>query len=316
MKRYLLTILAMLGVGISLFAQRGNIKDEARFLTDKMSYELSLNSSQYIDVYEINYDFIYSYQSLLSGMNSGSSRAITLYEDLLAQRNNNLMFVLTSSQWNRYTGIGYFYTPLYRNSSRWSLSVYLTYTNRNYYYYNPPRSYYSYRGYQYDRRHNYYYRDRYRDSYYHNHGRRPVAKPLRPNRRDDYYNRGNYNNNRERTVRENRRYESNSNHHRDKNSYNRGNQGNKRNPSNLPNNGRKENGRQKPNNTNRKESSRVDNQRRSHSTTTNTRRNSTTNSGINSRGSEQRKSSRDNNNRTNRTTRNIVSEAFGPVKRV
>ena len=36
------------------------IRKETRFLTDKMAYELNLSTGQYNDVYEINYDFIYS----------------------------------------------------------------------------------------------------------------------------------------------------------------------------------------------------------------------------------------------------------------
>ena len=34
------------------------MRQNARFLTDKMTYELGLSMMQYDDVYEVNYDFI------------------------------------------------------------------------------------------------------------------------------------------------------------------------------------------------------------------------------------------------------------------
>lgn len=41
------------------------VRKETRFLTDKMAYELDLNNPQYNDVYEINYDFIYSLRNIM-----------------------------------------------------------------------------------------------------------------------------------------------------------------------------------------------------------------------------------------------------------
>ena len=42
----------------------GKIRRDARFLTDKMAYELGLSTRQYNDAYEINYDFIYSVRNV------------------------------------------------------------------------------------------------------------------------------------------------------------------------------------------------------------------------------------------------------------
>ena len=36
----------------------GDFRVNARFLTDRMAFELHLNSNQYNDLYEINYDFL------------------------------------------------------------------------------------------------------------------------------------------------------------------------------------------------------------------------------------------------------------------
>jgi Tfp pilus assembly protein PilV len=57
MKR-LMMILLTLGLTLNIFAaSESSIRSRALFLTDKMAYELRLNSSQISDVYEINYDF-------------------------------------------------------------------------------------------------------------------------------------------------------------------------------------------------------------------------------------------------------------------
>lgn len=167
MKRILIMILVVVGVGATLSAQRYDIREEARFLTDKMAYELNLDQTQYIDVFEINFDFISSYQPLLRGMNYGSSSAIRSYNNLLAYRDANLRYVLSPYQYNRYTGRDYFYRPLYRRSNVWSLSIYVHYNNRRHYYYNAPHNYHSYHGnYRYGSGHRYHYRNKY-DKHHH-----------------------------------------------------------------------------------------------------------------------------------------------------
>lgn len=49
------------------------VRKETRFLTDKMAYELDLNNPQYNDVYEINYDFIYSLRNIMDYVVRGDS---------------------------------------------------------------------------------------------------------------------------------------------------------------------------------------------------------------------------------------------------
>ena len=53
-------VILMLAVSIpSMGAMSiGKMRENARFLTDKMAYELDLSPLQYDDVYEVNYDFI------------------------------------------------------------------------------------------------------------------------------------------------------------------------------------------------------------------------------------------------------------------
>ena len=50
----------------------GDIRVNARFLTDRMAFELNLNQSQYNDLFEINFDF-------LSGVDPYLSEAQQLY---------------------------------------------------------------------------------------------------------------------------------------------------------------------------------------------------------------------------------------------
>ena len=60
MKRTLSILVAAVMGTVVCYAAMSNsrVRKETRFLTDKMAYELNLNTEQYNDVYEINYDFI------------------------------------------------------------------------------------------------------------------------------------------------------------------------------------------------------------------------------------------------------------------
>ena len=62
MKRILFILLATLSTAVCSAGtdamSNSKVRKETRFLTDKMAYELNLNTEQYNDVYEINYDFI------------------------------------------------------------------------------------------------------------------------------------------------------------------------------------------------------------------------------------------------------------------
>ena len=69
MKRIILILFAI-GItamsSVSMAAMSNSrVRKETRFLTDKMAYELNLNTAQYNDVYEINFDFIYSIRYLM-----------------------------------------------------------------------------------------------------------------------------------------------------------------------------------------------------------------------------------------------------------
>ena len=77
--RYYIAMITLLFFSINSYAYGYGAREEARFLTDKMSYELGLNSRQYIDVYEINYDFIAASEQLKYEIMRGSSSAMNNY---------------------------------------------------------------------------------------------------------------------------------------------------------------------------------------------------------------------------------------------
>ena len=111
MKRILIFFL-VIGItaisSVSMAAMSNSrIRKETRFLTDKMAYELNLSTGQYNDVYEINYDFIYSIRYLMDDVIRGEEWALDKYYRTLDIRNDDLRWVLTASQYRRFIGVDY-----------------------------------------------------------------------------------------------------------------------------------------------------------------------------------------------------------------
>ena len=172
MKRIILILFAI-GItamsGVSMAAMSNSrVRKETRFLTDKMAYELNLNTAQYNDVYEINFDFIYSIRYLMDDVIRGYEWALDDYYNYLDVRNDDLRWVLSDAQYRRFLQADYFYRPIYASGGGWNFRVYITYTNRNYFYFPKPYHYRSYSGGHYRTHfHNVsYYRGRYNHSYY------------------------------------------------------------------------------------------------------------------------------------------------------
>ena len=137
MKRMMMTLVLMVTIVASAAAMSfSKARKEALFLSDKMAYELNLSLSQYEAVYEINLDY-------LLGLDS--------YADVdgvfWLRRNADLRYVLTPWQWERYTQIVDFYRPMmWISGHHFSLSLRSRYTNKNFFYYERPSIYGSYRG--------------------------------------------------------------------------------------------------------------------------------------------------------------------------
>lgn len=149
MKKMLFILLATLNTALcsaSMDANLSTIRKETRFLTDKMAYELNLTLDQYNDVYEINYDFIYNARNVMDHVLYGYQWALDYYYDYLDMRNDDLRWVLSYSQYNRFLRTEYFYRPIYTSGSRWSFRIYTRYTNHSHYYFPRPYHYRSYVG--------------------------------------------------------------------------------------------------------------------------------------------------------------------------
>ena len=97
MKRILFILLATLSTAVCSAGtnamSNSKVRKETRFLTDKMAYELNLNTEQYNDVYEINYDFISGIRYLMDDVLYGNEWALNRYYDYLDVRNAGRVFL-------------------------------------------------------------------------------------------------------------------------------------------------------------------------------------------------------------------------------
>lgn len=192
MKRLIILLFA---IGITAMSSmsmaamsNSRVRKETRFLTDKMAYELNLNTQQYNDVYEINFDFIYSIRYLMDDVIRGYEWALDDYYNYLDVRNDDLRWVLSDSQYRRFLGLDYFYRPIYANTGGWNFRVYITYTNHNHFYFPKPPHYRSYSGGHYRTHfHNVsYYRGRYNHSHYRGNYSVRNDRVYHTNRRSDF----------------------------------------------------------------------------------------------------------------------------------
>lgn len=124
----------------------GDFRVNARFLTDRMAFELHLNSNQYNDLYEINYDFLCNIGPYVSGIAVADTRAMDAYYRYLDERNDDLRWVLSQAEYVRFIDIEYFFRPIYAINNVCYLRVYKIYPNRTHFYFGPPRHYLTYRG--------------------------------------------------------------------------------------------------------------------------------------------------------------------------
>lgn len=164
--------------GATTTVSTSNIRTNARFLSDRMAYELGLSERQYSDVYEVNYDFIYNISRIMPDVLAGYSDAIDMYYTFLDYRNADIACILTHAQFLKYEARECFYRPVYTSNSRWIFRVYTVYTNRTHYYYNRPLVYLSYCG-AHSRQH-------YSHGYYNSYSNHNSYVPIR--RRENTYN--------------------------------------------------------------------------------------------------------------------------------
>ena len=148
MKKTLVT-LAMILVALTtqVFGMSlSNVRTHARFISDRMAYELDLSPAQYDDCYEINFDFIYTAERIMDDVVYGYSDAIDAYYRLLDNRNEDMRYVLSARQFAKFMKLDYFYRPIYSTGRTWNFRVYTIYSNRKFFYYDAPTVYKTYKG--------------------------------------------------------------------------------------------------------------------------------------------------------------------------
>ncbi len=146
MKRTLFVCM-MMAIAVSAAAMsRSKVRNHARFLTDRMAYELDLTPMQYDDCYEVNYDFIYYVAPYMDDVVYGYRDAIEHYYTYLDYRNDDLRYILSAFQYARFMASEYFYSPIYSTGRDWAFRIYTIYSNRSFFYFDAPTIFKSYRG--------------------------------------------------------------------------------------------------------------------------------------------------------------------------
>lgn len=162
MKKIILALLAVTTFCVNanaLSAKRS--REEARFLTDKMIYELNLTEDQADDVYEINYDY---FRTL--------GPVDELYDRYYERRYTDLSYVLCDWQWDYFLEREYFVRPAYIYRGAWAFAIYNYYAHTHFFH-GFPRVYHHYHGGHYHVAH--YYRDHRFDM--HRHAVAHISKP-------------------------------------------------------------------------------------------------------------------------------------------
>ena len=120
------------------------MRDNARFLTDRMAYTLGLTERLIDDLYMINYDYIYAVNDYLDDIAYGYH--YDEYMAILAARDAAIRLLLTPYQWTRFITYDYFYRPIFFQNARWWFGVYDYYPRSTRFYFGVPRHYRNYHG--------------------------------------------------------------------------------------------------------------------------------------------------------------------------
>ena len=165
MKRRLYTLVLTVSLALGLNAMPYSVaREQALYLTDKMAYELRLNSWQYEQVYQTNLDYFLSIDS--------EPQAYGAY---WTYRNDDLYYILQEAQYRLYSTIDYFLRPIKWLKGGWYFTV-CNHYRPGHYYYKRPVAYVSYCGKSWEHR-----KPGHRPNYHahggghsgHNHGYRP-----------------------------------------------------------------------------------------------------------------------------------------------
>ncbi len=147
MKKLFVTLaIAFLAISQVSAMSHSKIRESARFLSDRMAWELDMTPQQYDDCYEINYDFIFAINPIMDDIVRGYQYAIDTYYTYLDYRNDDLRYILNSVQYRRFLELEYFYRPVYTYRGNWFFRIYQIYNNPKFYYFDAPSIYKHYSG--------------------------------------------------------------------------------------------------------------------------------------------------------------------------
>lgn len=129
MKRFALSIFAALILTVQPAGAMSyeRAMAEARFLTDKMAYELNLDDYQYQQAYDINFNYFYR-------LNDASD----FYGSYWQARNSALEILLSTLQFRNYCRMDYFYRPVCIRRNVWTYPIYRRYPRTRFYRPAPP----------------------------------------------------------------------------------------------------------------------------------------------------------------------------------
>lgn len=146
MKKFFLSVMLMvMAITVSAMSD-SRLRSAARFLSDRMAYELDLTPMQYDDCFEINYDFFVAANGVMDDVVDGYLDAVNTYYDYLDYRNEDIRQVLDAAQYARFLEADYFYSPIYTRRGGWYFRIYNVYNNPSFFYYDRPTGFYTYRG--------------------------------------------------------------------------------------------------------------------------------------------------------------------------
>lgn len=122
----LLAALFLLAGTIAMNAQSMSpiaVRNNARFLTDRMAYTLGITDPFLIDeIYRINYDYIWGVNDYLDDVAYG--RFYNDYLTVCSARDMALRTLLGNILWDRIVGYSYFHRPIVFANRCWHFSIY------------------------------------------------------------------------------------------------------------------------------------------------------------------------------------------------
>jgi hypothetical protein len=99
------------------------LRAQARFLADKIAYEVDMDKEALAATFEINYDFLKSVYAIADKLVTKDPDAVTQYYLLLDQRNGDLVWLMESNDYVKYLGNLSLYRPFQLKDGQLTLRI-------------------------------------------------------------------------------------------------------------------------------------------------------------------------------------------------